>query len=69
MNTDTRIAYSPNEVANMLGVTTQTVYRMISRGEILAVKVGTRNYRILARDLDNFIAQRHGFNVPTEAAQ
>lgn len=57
MSVDTRIAYTPAEVAEMIGVTTQTVYRMIGRGEILAVKVGSRNYRILARDLDSFLAQ------------
>lgn len=54
----TRIAYSPGEVAEMLGITTQTVYRMIAREDIPARKVGTRNYRILAKDVDTYLASR-----------
>lgn len=50
-----RIAYSPNEVAEMLGIQPQTVYRMINRGELQARKIGTRNYRILAKDLEAYL--------------
>lgn len=50
-----RIAFSPNEVAEMLGIKTQTVYRMIDRGELVARKIGSRNYRILAKDLEAYL--------------
>lgn len=50
-----RIAYSPAEVAEMLGITTETVYRMIRRGEIKARKVGSRNYRILNEDISQYL--------------
>ncbi len=52
-----RVAYSPAEVADMLGVTTQTVYRMIQRKELVARRVGTRNYRVLASDLTRYLEE------------
>lgn len=35
-----RIAYSPAEAADALGVTRQTVYALIARGELKRYKVG-----------------------------
>lgn len=42
------------EVADQLRVSTMTVYRLIRRGELPAVRVG-RNYRVRARDLDAYL--------------
>ena len=42
------------EVAEQLRVSTMTVYRLIRRGELPAVRVG-RNYRVRARDLAAFL--------------
>ena len=42
------------EVADQLRVSTMTIYRLIRRGELPAVRVG-RNYRVRARDLDVFL--------------
>lgn len=42
------------EVADQLRVSTMTVYRLIRRGELPAVRVG-RNYRVRARDLTAFL--------------
>lgn len=42
------------EVAERLRVSTMTIYRLIRRGELPAVRVG-RNYRVRTRDLDAFL--------------
>ncbi|MCA1783932.1 MAG: helix-turn-helix domain-containing protein [Intrasporangiaceae bacterium] len=42
------------EVADQLRVSTMTVYRLIRRGELPAVRVG-RNYRVRDRDLAAFL--------------
>jgi excisionase family DNA binding protein len=45
---------TPAQVAEHLQVTTDTVYRLIREGELVASKVG-RNYRILSDDVDTFL--------------
>lgn len=52
---DTRIAFSPQEVAEMLGVSVSTMYRIIRQGDIKVRRVGARNYRILAADIDAYL--------------
>jgi excisionase family DNA binding protein len=42
------------EVADQLRVSTMTIYRLIRRGELPAVRVG-RNYRVRASDLDRYL--------------
>lgn len=42
------------EVADQLRVSTMTIYRLIRRGELPAVRVG-RNYRVRDRDLSAFL--------------
>jgi len=42
------------EVADQLRVSTMTIYRLIRRGELPAVRVG-RNYRVRASDLDTYL--------------
>lgn len=43
------------EVAKLLRVSNMTVYRLITNGELAAVRVG-RSYRIREDDVDRFIA-------------
>ena len=53
-----RICYTLKEVADMLGMTRQTVRNMIYRGDLARVKIGTGNratVRIMKEDLDAFI--------------
>lgn len=45
------------EVAEQLRVSTMTVYRLIRRGDLAAVRVG-RNYRVRERDLTTFLEQQ-----------
>lgn len=54
--TTERLAYTPAEVAKMLALTPQTVYRLINQGELKARRVGTRNFRIAKADLDAYLA-------------
>jgi excisionase family DNA binding protein len=42
------------EVAGQLRVSTMTVYRLIRRGDLPAVRVG-RNYRVRAADLERYL--------------
>lgn len=43
------------EIAELLGVTDQTVRNEIQRGHLPAIRVG-RTYRVLRSDLDEYIA-------------
>jgi excisionase family DNA binding protein len=45
------------EVAEDLRVSTMTVYRLIRRGELPAVRVG-RNYRVRLADLEAYLAEQ-----------
>ncbi|MTV24437.1 helix-turn-helix domain-containing protein [Nitriliruptoraceae bacterium ZYF776] len=45
------------EVADQLRVSTMTIYRLIRRGELAAVRVG-RNYRVRAGDLERYLADQ-----------
>lgn len=45
------------EVAEQLRVSTMTIYRLIRRGELPAVRVG-RNYRVRASDLESYLASQ-----------
>lgn len=47
------------EVAKDLRVTPMTIYRMIAKGDLLAIQVGTRTYRIPAAEYHEYKRQRH----------
>ena len=44
-----------SEVAALLRISTMTVYRLISAGELPAARIG-RSFRLRADDLDRYIA-------------
>jgi excisionase family DNA binding protein len=44
------------EVADIMRVSTMTVYRLIKAGELRAVRVG-RSYRLAEDDVDRYLAQ------------
>ncbi|PIP61638.1 hypothetical protein COW99_03285 [Candidatus Roizmanbacteria bacterium CG22_combo_CG10-13_8_21_14_all_38_20] len=52
-NLNTAKAYTPEQVAQMLQLSTNTVYGLINRGEIMAKKIG-KLYRISAPSLSFF---------------
>lgn len=47
-----------DEVAAMLRLNPQTIRNMIDRGELPAVRVGSRRVRVVRSDLDAFLAER-----------
>lgn len=46
------------EVAQMMRVSTMTVYRLIRAGELASVRVG-KSYRIREEDVDTYLAKRY----------
>ena len=42
------------EVANVIRVSRMTVYRLIRRGQLKAIRVG-RNYRVRSEDLNDYL--------------
>lgn len=50
-NTAGRTAYTPAEVAQMIGCTAKGVRLMVARGDIKGVKIGRRMVRIPAEEL------------------
>jgi excisionase family DNA binding protein len=52
-----RDVMTPEQVADHLQVTTETVYRLIKQRELAASKVG-RAYRIRREDVDEFLVDR-----------
>lgn len=48
--------YSLEEVADLLGVNYQLIYKLVRGGQLPAVRIG-RLYRVVRRDLDAFIAE------------
>lgn len=47
-----------SEVAQLMRVSTMTVYRLIKAGELASVRVG-KSYRISEDDVDSYIAKRY----------
>jgi excisionase family DNA binding protein len=46
-----------HEVADQLRVSTMTIYRLIRRGELPAVRVG-RNYRVRESELETYLSEQ-----------
>jgi excisionase family DNA binding protein len=46
------------EVADLMRVSTMTVYRLIKAGDLAAVRIG-KSYRIREDDVDRYIARRY----------
>ncbi len=50
-----KLAYSPAEVMALLGIGRNTVYTLISSGELRARRVGVRRYLIAKGELERFL--------------
>ena len=48
----------PRDAARILGISAQTIYRLIHSGDLAAVRVGDRLFRIRRADLDAYVNQR-----------
>ncbi len=49
---------SVKEIAELLGVSVDTVQGWIRRKELIAYKVGTKAYRVKREDFEKFLAER-----------
>ena len=47
-----------SEVAEMLRVSSMTVYRLINSGELAAVRIG-KSFRLREEDVDKYLADRY----------
>jgi excisionase family DNA binding protein len=56
------------EVAHYLHVVTMTVYRMINRGDLKAVKVG-RVWRVRWQDIERYLDRPAGLDVSVKGAE
>ena len=54
-NTFDKKSYSVEEAANALGVTRQTVYKLISQGCFKAMKIERNSYRIMKKRFDEWL--------------
>ncbi len=50
--------YTPLEIADLLRVCRTTVWRWIRSGQLKAVKLSIKNYRISGKELENFLNKR-----------
>jgi excisionase family DNA binding protein len=48
---------TPNEVADLLRVSTMTVYRLIKAGDLRAARIG-KSFRISEDDVDRYLQSR-----------
>lgn len=53
----TEHSLSPQQIADRLGVSRQSVYRMLDRGDLVGFRVGTAR-RIRVSDLQSYIEER-----------
>jgi excisionase family DNA binding protein len=54
------IVYTPQEVANILKVPEETVFRLLRRGEMRCVRVsisGRKNIRVPAEELERYLRE------------
>lgn len=50
--------FTVTEVADLLRVSSMTIYRLIKEGELAAVRVG-KSYRLREDDVDAFLAKQY----------
>lgn len=61
---DLKDSYSPKELADLTHLSPRSVLRKIEEGEIFAVHVSPRIYRIPKRAAEAWLAERSTFPVP-----
>jgi len=50
--------YTPKEIAKLLGVCNETIWRYIRSGNLKAIKLTGRNFRISKKELGRFLNKR-----------
>ena len=49
-----KVFYTPQQIAEMLGVRKETIYRLIKKGEIPSIRIGTR-YKVLKEQFEEWL--------------
>lgn len=52
-----RKAYTAREVAGMLGISAEGVYRLVRMGRLSAIPIGSRRFVIPRSAVENFLAE------------
>jgi len=55
---ETPILLTTNQVAQILGVHTQTIRRYIKQGDLAAIRISARDFRVELQDLRGFLERR-----------
>jgi excisionase family DNA binding protein len=55
---------TPLEVAEVLGISSRGVRRLVARGDLAGVRVGDRHLRVEMEELASYIERRRGVTVP-----
>jgi len=50
--------YTPSEIADLLKVCRTTIWRYIRSGQLKAIKLSIKNYRISKKDLEKFLKRK-----------
>lgn len=58
--TETKYMLTVQETARVLGISVHTVYRLISSGELSAIKVSSRKTLIKAEEFERYINRKWG---------
>lgn len=56
--TETKYMLTVQETARVLGVSVHTVYRLISSGELRAIKVSSRKTMIKAKEIERYLSEK-----------
>ena len=57
---ETKHFLSVLETAKLLGVSTHTIYKLISKGELNAVKISDRRTSVSADEIMNYVERKSG---------
>jgi hypothetical protein len=59
-DTNKRIAYSTSETAEMIGVSTKTILRLVARGLLKPLPDSTRRYIFSEKEIERYVAEATG---------
>ena len=63
------VCYTVSELANTLGLSTETVYRGIRRGEIPHLRIGQRRLILPRASIDRWLASAGNVDARAQGAQ
>lgn len=58
--TETKYMLTVQETTRVLGISVHTIYRLISSGELRAIKVSSRKTMIKAKEIERYLSEKRG---------